>query len=206
MNGIYDLGGMEGFGAIPPKDDQRPFHNKWEPLTYIVALLAAEKGVWTFDSGRHAIERIPARDYVNLSYYERVLAGMCTLAVEHGFVTKEDLERRAGGRVHVGAPIGGGQVADREHTGFDVGARVVVTRTNPTGHTRAPRYILGKHGVVLRVAPKALFPGDAAHHLPAHEEPTYHVRFLAKDLWPDAEAGASVVVDVFQSYLSAAAD
>lgn len=205
MNGIHDMGGIRGFGPIPPKEDERPFHNKWEPITYTIALLAAEKGVWTFDAGRHAIERVPARDYISMTYYERVLAGMCTLAVERGWVSMEELEARAGGKVNLGSAIGPGQAANRNHRGFDVGACVVVTQTNPPGHTRVPGYILGKRGVILRIAPKSLFPGEAAHGMPAHEEPTYHVRFAASDLWPDAEVGAGVVVDVFQSYLTATA-
>jgi nitrile hydratase len=41
--------------------------------------------------------------------------------------------------------------------------------------------------------------------LPAHPEPSYHVQFKASELWGEAEPTASVVVDVFQSYLDKAA-
>lgn len=204
MDGIQDMGGLQGFGAMPRHDDERPFHADWEPVSYAVALLAAEKGFWTFDAGRHAIERIPARQYMNMTYFERVLCGMVSLSIEQGLVTREEVETRAGGRIPLALPIGPGQAARRERAGFDVGDRVIVRSLPPTGHTRAPRYIHGKQGTVVRIAPLARFPGEAGHGLPAHKEPTYHVRFAAADLWAEAEAGVNVVVDVYQSYLDLA--
>ena len=201
MDGLQDLGGMQGFGPMPAHEDERPFHASWEPVSYAVALLAAEKGLWTFDAGRHAIERMPARQYLGMSYFERVLAGMTTLAIESGAVTREDLEARAGGAIPVAAPMGAGEAARRDHPGFEIGARVRVRDHHTSGHTRAPRYIQGREGTVMRVAPKARFPGEAGHRQEAFHEPTYHVRFQATDLWGDAEPGASVVVDVYQSYL-----
>jgi nitrile hydratase len=201
MDGIHDMGGVQGYGPIPPHDDERPFHHSWEPFSYIVAILAAEKGFWTFDAGRHSIERIPQRQYMNMTYYERVLCGMVSLSIEHGLVTKEELEERAGGNIPVANPLGPAQAARTNHAGFEIGDRVVVKTLPPTGHTRAPRYIHGKEGVIQKRTPLAGFPGEAGHRLPAHQEPCYHVRFAAADLWGEAESGASVVVDVFQSYL-----
>lgn len=206
MEGFQDLGGMKGFGRMPSHEDERPFHARWEPVSYAVALLAAEKGLWTFDGGRHAIERLPARDYVSMTYFERVLAGMVTLAIETGTLTREDLEARAGGRVPMSLPLGPGETARRDHAGFQVGDRVLVRSLHSPGHVRAPRYIHGKEGTVLRIAPEARFPGEAGHltEAPFFHEPTYHVRFDAADLWSDAEPGNAVVVDVYQSYLERA--
>jgi nitrile hydratase subunit beta len=201
MDGIHDMGGMQGFGHMPPHDDERPFHHAWESLSYAVAILAAERGYWTFDAGRHSIERIPARQYMSMTYYERVLCGMVSLSIEHGLLTKEELERRAGGAIPVSSPMGPGDAAITDHPGFEIGTRVIVRTLPPTGHTRAPRYIHGKTGTIIRRAPLARFPGEAGHKLPAHDEPSYHVRFHALDLWGDAEPDATVVVDVFQSYL-----
>jgi nitrile hydratase beta subunit len=204
MDAIYDIGGMQGFGPMPSHEDERPFHQAWEPFGYVVALLAAEKGHWTFDAGRHAIERIPARQYITMTYYERVLCGMISNAIHKGFVTREEIEARAGGPIQLALPVGPGVAARRGHAGFEVGERVVVSDKLPTGHTRAPRYVRGKSGVVLRMAPKAGFPGEAGHFLPAYHEPSYHVSFAAEELWPDGEPGATVVVDLFQSYLDRA--
>ncbi|VTU31083.1 Nitrile hydratase subunit beta [Variovorax sp. SRS16] len=204
MEGVQDLGGLQGFGPMPSHHDERPFHAKWEPVSYAVALLAAEKGMWTFDAGRHAIERLPARQYIGMTYFERVLAGMITLAVETGAVSQADLEARAGGPVPVSRPLGEGEAARRDHPGFEAGDRVKVKALHTAGHTRAPRYIQGKEGTVLRRAPLARFPGEAGHLQAAQHEPTYHVCFEAASLWSNAELGATVVVDVYQSYLDRA--
>jgi nitrile hydratase subunit beta len=29
MNGIHDMGGMEGFGPVQPEPNEPPFHSKW---------------------------------------------------------------------------------------------------------------------------------------------------------------------------------
>ena len=59
--------------------------------------------------------------------------------------------------------------------------------------------------MVVRVAPAFSLPDVAAHGLPPRQEPTYHVRFDARELWGDAaEANTAVVVDLWQSYLERA--
>jgi nitrile hydratase beta subunit len=206
MDGVHDMGGMHGFGPLSADRDNRPFHAEWEASGYVFALLGSQKKLFSFDGGRHAIERIPAREYMAMSYFERVLTGVASMYVEQGVVSREELERLAGGRFPLSSPIGPGQAAVREHNGFDVGAAVKVRIWPTSGHTRAPRYVHGKAGVVVGIAPKAHFPGEAAHGNPADAfvEPTYHVRFESRDLWPEVSDGSSVVVDLFQSYLAAA--
>lgn len=203
MYGIHDLGGKQGFGPMPTDRDELPFHHDWEPLTYIFAILAAQRGWWTFDAGRHAIERIPPREYMRASYFERVLVGISTLFVEHGIVPHEALEDRAGGpkSYPLSSPIGEGHNSRGERPPFAVGDRVSVSSSSPTGHSRSPGYVHGKRGIIVGIAPKAKFPGQIAHQLPATEEHSYHVRFEGHDIWDEVEDGSSVVVDLFGSYL-----
>lgn len=206
MDGVHDMGGMHGFGAMPAERDNRPFHADWEASGYVFALLGSQKKLFSFDGGRHAIERIPAREYMRMSYFERVLTGVASMYVEQGIVSREELERLAGGGFPLSSPLGPGQAAVRDHGGFVVGTAVRV-RTWPTsGHTRAPGYVHGKTGVIVGIAPKARFPGEAAHGDPAGAfiEPTCHVLFESRDLWAEVSDGSSVVVDLFQSYLVAA--
>jgi nitrile hydratase len=59
--------------------------------------------------------------------------------------------------------------------------------------------------VVVHISPPYPFPDAHAHGVPAHDEPTYDVRFASTDLWPDAADQAFVHVGVFQSYLIPAA-
>ena len=70
---------------------------------------------------------------------------------------------------------------------------------HPLGHTRAPRYIQGKPGVVVRLDGVFSVP-DVEYHCDAQRmEPTYSVRFEAVDLW--GSPGDPVHVDLWESYL-----
>jgi nitrile hydratase len=158
------------------------------------------------DEIRHAIERIEPRRYLTSSYYDRIVIGVATLFVEKGLVTREELETRAGGGFPLARPISARacEVALPPPARFALGDTVAVRDVHRAGHTRAPRYVRGKRGVVVHVTPPFSLPDVAAHGLPPRDEPTYHVRFEARELWGDgAEANAAVVVDLWESYLEA---
>jgi nitrile hydratase len=82
----------------------------------------------------------------------------------------------------------------------------VVTRNiNPTGHTRLPRYIRGKHGVVEMMHGSFILPDTNAHGRGQNPEPVYAVKFDAREVWGEqAPAGDSVYVDLWESYLEPA--
>jgi nitrile hydratase len=142
------------------------------------------------------------RHYLNATYYERMITGVAGLFVEKGVITREELERRAGGRFPLPAPPGPGQKARSESKNFQVGDRVVVTGEHIRAHARMPKYVRGKTGTVLhRTTHQFPFAGSAGHGAEAKLEPTYHVSFKARDLWSDADPNASVVVDLWESYL-----
>jgi nitrile hydratase len=46
------------------------------------------------DETRAVIERIPAAEYLNSSYYERWFRGLEMLMIEHGHITAEELEAK----------------------------------------------------------------------------------------------------------------
>ena len=71
------------------------------------------------------------------------------------------------------------------------------------GHTRCPRYIRGKTGVVVRHDGNYSVPDVEAHGGRRHE-PTYSVRFDATELWSDGQDGVCVCVDLWDSYLEPA--
>jgi nitrile hydratase len=207
MDGIYDLGGVSGFGAVEVERDEPVFHEPWEVLGYGLGGLGLNVlRVFNMDEIRHAIERIEPRRYLASSYYDRIVIGVATLFVEKGIVTREELEARAGGRFPLARPVAAraDEVALPRPVRFAVGDTVSVRDVHRAGHTRAPRYVRGKRGLVVHVAPAFSLPDVAAHGLPSREEPTYHVRFAARELWGDAaEANAAVVVDLWESYLEA---
>src|SRR5215469_6774006 len=91
MNGIHDMGGMDGFGAVAPEPNEPVFHADWERRVLgLVNTMMRSAGV-NIDEFRHAIERIPPARYLASSYYERWLAAAETLLLEHGIVTHEEL-------------------------------------------------------------------------------------------------------------------
>ena len=201
MDGMHDLGGKQGFGAVRYTLDAVAFHAPWEKRVNALYAHAVKLGILNMDEYRHAIERMEPRHYLSASYYERSLTSLATLCVEKGIVTREELERRAGGRfpLSMGSAPGRTNVASRQR--FKPGDRVRVRLDHVAGHVRMPGYIRGKVGVVVSESPVYPFPDAHAHSVEAADEPTYDVRFRAEDLWPDSAEPALVHVAVFQSYL-----
>lgn len=85
---------------------------------------------------------------------------------------------------------------------FRAGDAVIARNVNPVGHTRVPRYIKGKRGVVHRDHGVFAFPDAAAHglgHVPQH---VYSVRFMARELWGNqASPLDSIHIDLFDEYM-----
>ncbi len=203
MDGVHDLGGVNGFGAVELESNEPVFHEDWEPIGYALIFVgAAELNAFTIDELRHAIERMEPRHYLTSTYYERIVTGVAALYVEKGYITHEELERRAGGRFPLARPVTPGEPAREPSISFSPGETVQVRKDHFRGHTRMPKYVRGKRGTVLYQTTHAFpFASAAGHGIEAKKEPTYHVKFQASDLWSDADANATVVVDLWESYL-----
>lgn len=93
MARINDVGGLEGLGAVKASTDHEPFHADWEARMFALTSALLTDGVYTLDAFRDAIERIPPREYLTATYYERWFIAVTTLLVEHGVIEREDLER-----------------------------------------------------------------------------------------------------------------
>jgi nitrile hydratase len=221
MNGGHDLGGMHGLGPIEPETDEPVFHHEWERRAFALTLATGALGQWTIDMGRHARERQHPADYLRHSYYENWLAGLEKLLLERALVSDQELASgRASGPVAEGlrarvleapaveramargAPV---EVAIEAPPRFAVGDRVRAINRHPTGHTREPRYVRGRTGVIHEHYGAHVFPDRSAEgrregrHL-------YSVRFEAAELWGESAAPASAVyVDLWEDYLEPAA-
>jgi len=204
MDGIYDLGGRQGFGRVRYTLDAPAFHAPWEVRVNSLYSFAVRLGIFNMDEYRHAIERMEPRHYLTASYYERSLTSLATLCVEKGVVTREELERRAGGAFPLSARSALGRTNAPGRERFKPGERVRVKSECVPGHVRVPAYIRGKTGVVVSESPAYPFPDAHAHGVEAEDEPTYDVRFRSEDLWPNSADPALVHAAVFQSYLEPA--
>jgi nitrile hydratase beta subunit len=205
MDGIHDLGGKQGFGRVRHSPAAPVFHAPWEKRANALYSLAVRLGIFNMDEYRHAIERMEPRHYMAASYYERTLTSLATLCVEKGIVTREELERRAGGQFPLALRSAPGRSNAALRERFKPGDRVRVRLDHVPGHVRMPAYIRGKQGVVVGESPPYPFPDAHAHGVPAADEPTFDVRFTTAELWPDSADTALVHVGVFQSYLDRAA-
>lgn len=198
MDSLHDLGGKQGFGRI--NYPYVPGKKTWEPVLQALSACALRNHIYNMDEFRHGIERMMPRDYMTFAYFERQLTSVATLLVEKGLVTREELEAMAGGAFPLASPIGPGRLASPPQS-FEIGETVKVKNDFVPGHVRMPAYIRGKTGTVVGISPPYPFPDAAAHNMQAAMEPTYDVRFRARDLWPDSCDDALNHVGVFQSYL-----
>lgn len=85
---------------------------------------------------------------------------------------------------------------------FKPGDIVVARNLNPTGHTRLPRYVRGKRGVVERNHGGFVFADTRAHGLGDRPQHLYSVRFTGQELWGSAGSQRDAVyLDLWESYL-----
>lgn len=94
MNGIHDLGGITGLGPVTIEADEPLFHAEWERRVFGVITTYFVSGLCPPDEFRHSIERMDGIEYLTSSYYDHWLHAAETIALEHGLVTKDELEAR----------------------------------------------------------------------------------------------------------------
>lgn len=73
MSRAHDIGGQTGFGPVAVGEDGQPFAADWEARVYALNTVLRRRGMYSTDQMRDAIERIPPREYLAASYYERWL-------------------------------------------------------------------------------------------------------------------------------------
>jgi len=169
---------------------------------------------------RFARERQHPVDYLRRSYYESWLAGLEKLLVETGLVTAEELATgKAAGlaeedlRKHrlqaeqVAAVLSRGSPttmpADTPPR-FRPGDRVRARNRHPLGHTREPRYLRGRAGVIHEYHGAHAFPDLSAEGVRVGRH-LYSVCFEASELWGEnANRNSAVHVDLWEDYLEPA--
>jgi nitrile hydratase beta subunit len=222
MDGVHDLGGMQGFGRVEREEHEPVFHAHWEAEVLAMMRAGGGRGVYNLDEFRHAIERMAPAAYLAASYYEKWLDGITRLFMEKGVVTEAEIEARtaffvarldAPATAAVAGPLPGRvpfnpawtQEVVREMAvtpRFAPGDPVLTRNIHPRGHTRMPRYARGKRGVIHSVHGVHVFPDAHAHGLGEQAQPLYSVRFEARELWgEDAEPCQGVHLDLWESYL-----
>jgi nitrile hydratase beta subunit len=216
VNGVHDMGGMHGLGAVAPEPDEPVFHHRWEGRVHALVLASPTRG--NIDAGRHQRERIPGPDYLRMTYYEKWFTGLVAMLRASGLVTPDELAtgrpdpaspkatpRLAAEAVAAGLSRQGSYLREGSTAAFAVGDRVRARNLNPIGHTRLARYARGRTGVIERCHGPHVFPDTHAHTGADDPHPLYTVVFTAQELWgPDARAGDTVSLDLWEPYLERA--
>ncbi len=207
------MGGMDGFGPVVAERDEPVFHADWERRMYALALQALRGAQINQDEFRHAIERIPPARYLASSYYERWLAAAETLLVERGVVTRAELLAKqdasidpaliaSGVAARGPAPVKDKSAKSAPRARYAKGDRVRARNLNPAGHTRLPRYVRGKVGVIARDWGVFVFPDTNAHHAGTKRQHCYSVVFDARELWgKSANRHERLYIDLWEDYL-----
>jgi nitrile hydratase len=222
MNGAHDLGGMHGFGPInaEPEAQEPVFHADWEKRVFGLVRATAPLGRWNSDMSRHARERQDPAGYLAHSYYENWLAGFLKLLVETGLVKAEELESgNSAGLAEIALRermLKAADVADELVRGcsvavpieapprFHVGDRVRAINRHAPGHTREPRYVGGRLGVIHEHYGAHVFPDRSAEGVRLGRH-LYSVCFTAAALWGEnADANSKVYFDLWEDYLEPA--
>jgi nitrile hydratase subunit beta len=217
VDGVHDMGGMHGFGAVVP--DGEVFHEDWEPRLFALTRVARLAGI-TAGHSRAVIESMPPDEYLAASYYERWLWGLERRLELAGSIAPGDVEAaiaRLGdaplperddpelARRSVEVQRGGEGMDAATTPRFRPGDRVRVRRMRPEGHTRCPRYVRGALGVIERVHGDDLLADASARGEDAPVEAVYAVRFRSEDLFGSSdEPPYRVLVDLSDSYLEEA--
>jgi len=223
MDGIHDMGGMHGFGAVEREADEPVFHADWEGRALGLLLQAADGMGFVDDHLRSRIERTPPADYLRLSYYQLWIRALETLMVERGVASAAEIAERVaatseGGRAPGGsdvtldaveAMVAGGASTKRPEVeiapGYAVGDRVRVRNDHPFHHTRAPRYTRGRLGEVVIDHGVFVFPDTNSEEQGEAPRHCYAVRFSARELWgAEASPHDSLCVDFWEPYLEKA--
>ena len=218
MDGIHDMGGMDGFGRVEVEQNEPPFHERWEGRVLALQRALGYAGAWHIDHSRYAQERLPPRLYLSASYYQRWELAMETNVVERGLATAEELEAghasgpgKALPRKMTPAVVKAGLARGsffRQQQGpakFRPGDRVRTRNIHPATHTRLPRYARGKVGTVERCHGCHMFPDSVAVNLGDDPQWLYTVVFDGRELWgPDSDPALKVSIDAFEPYLEPA--
>ncbi len=216
MNGGQDLGGTHGHGPVKPEPDEPVFHDEWEKRAFALTLAMGMPGGWNIDMSRFARENRPPGEYLSMSYYQIWFAGLVTLLKERELVTENEIS--AGHALAPPKPVKhilspgdvakilyrGGPTERQTNTSavFKAGDKVRTKNINPPTHTRLPRYVRGRVGIVERVIGYQVFPDSNATGAGENPQWLYTVRFDGRELWgPEGDPTTKVSVDAWEPYL-----
>ena len=218
MNGVHDMGGMDGFGKVEVEPNEPPFHAKWEGRVLAMQRAMGYAGAWHIDHSRFAQEKLPPQVYLTASYYQRWALAMEKNVIERGYVGPDEM--KAGHALRPGKPLKRKLTPDVIQAGmtrssfyrqqqaparFKIGDRVRTKNIHPATHTRLPRYARDKVGVIQMQHGCHMYPDSVAVDQGDNPQWLYTVVFEGPELWgPEADPTVRISIDAFEPYLDPA--
>jgi nitrile hydratase len=219
MNGVHDMGGMDGFGRVEAEPNEPTFHEYWEGRVMAMVRVIGANGDLNIDAQRFSRETLPPTVYLSSSYYQKWFLALERSMIERGMIGEDEVA--AGHALRQSPPLKRGKftlddVKRVETRGsfarepqappiFRPGDRVRTRNINPVTHTRLPRYVRGHTGIVERINGCHVFPDSAAHGLGDNPQWLYTVVFNGRELWgADSDPTLKVSIDAFEPYLEPA--
>jgi nitrile hydratase len=218
MNGIHDMGGMEGFGPVAPEPNEPVFHSDWEGRVLAMNRALGYAKLWNIDLSRALVEKIPPHLYLTMPYYEKWFVRLERLLIDGGLVGEDEIA--------AGHALRPGKTLARKLTAADVpkalargsfartatapaqfkaGDRVHTRNIHPHTHTRLPRYARGRAGVIECVRGFHVFPDTAATGAGENPQWLYTVLFDGRELWGEgADPTLKVSIEAWEPYLEPA--
>jgi nitrile hydratase len=192
------------------------FREAWEGRAFALALLSTRLAGWNLDAFRHALERLSRTDYLDDGYFGRWLNAAELVLTESAILAPEAVEARArtlrGEQVDEPAPpepvrpdyapTAEGSLRTVDATPvFAIGERVRAKNMSRAGHSRLPRYVRGRTGVVGLIQPASVLPDTNAHFEGENPQYVYTVRFDSHELWGADAEPFTLTIEMFESYL-----
>jgi nitrile hydratase subunit beta len=219
MNGVHDMGGMDGFGKVEAEPNEPMFHSDWEARVMAMVRAMGAAGAFNIDTSRYYRETLPPAVYLASSYYKKWFLGLENLLVDKGYVAEADIA--AGHAVQPAKALKRGKFAlgdverimvrgkfDRDAPAaarFKPGDRVRAKNIHPATHTRLPRYVRGHVGVIECDHGCHVFPDTAAMERGENPQWLYTVVFDGTELWgAESDPTVKISIDAFEPYLEPA--
>ena len=103
MDGIHDMGGMDGFGKVVPEPNEPVFHQRWQAAVMAMSRAIGASGAWNIDQGRYGIELLAPRVYLTSSYYKRWFLRLEQMLLQRSLVDADEIT--AGRGLRPGPPL-----------------------------------------------------------------------------------------------------
>ena len=93
MNGVHDMGGMDGFGKVEAEPNEPVFHEEWEGRVVAMVRAMGAQGAFNIDMSRFYRERLPPQVYLASSYYKKWFLGLQDVLVARGYLAADEVMR-----------------------------------------------------------------------------------------------------------------